>query len=790
MRRLILSSFSTRVVGVFVFLLLLTQGGSFLLINAAVLAEADKVISSELGTGQRIFDRLLEHNSRGLAEAATIVAADFAFREAVATRDRTTIVSVLENHGARINADLMMLVDLDGSLIADTLHPEATGQAFPFPELTEAAEQEGYPPTAIELVGDHAYQLVVVPVRAPLPIASVVMGFLLDDKFAADLKALSALDISFVAQPQTGEWRVLATTLPTASLEEVRNVGRKSPPGTDTAPLFFRSPDYENLALPIRQSGGNVIAAVLHRSLAQALEPAKRLRATLFGLTLLALPPSVLLAVLLGRSVTRPLSRLAQVASGIARGDYSQKVAITRRDEIGELSHAFDAMRQGIEARETQIMKLAFRDPLTNLPNRTLFNDRLQQALAVADRERQPLAIMLMDLDRFKEVNKTLGHHLGDQLIQEVGERLCRVFHRKTDTVARLGGDEFAVLLPGSTCETAHKLARLVLPKLEQPATIKGYRVDVGLSIGISGFPDHGNDPSALIRNADIAMYAAKRHHSGAAIHDPRHDRSTEYNLSIVGDMRQALREDEFVLYYQPKVRLAGGRADCVEALIRWLHPERGIIAPDHFIPLAEQTGNIRAITRWVIDKALRQSAEWRNRGLELAVAVNVSARDLEEGDFPPMVAELLARHGVPAPALTLEITESVLMEYPEHALETIHRLDKLGVKLSIDDYGSGYSSLSYLKRLPVDELKIDKSFVMGMANDPDDAIIVRSTVDLGHNMGLQVVAEGVETGEVWAILHKMGCDLAQGYYMSKPLSATELEQWLCAPPATSLTAG
>lgn len=789
MRRPILSSFFTRVVGLFVLLLLVTQGGGFLLINAAVLKNAEKIIRNELGTGQRIFNRLLDHNSQGLAEAASIVAADFAFRKAIATHDRTTIVSVLENHGARINAKLMMLVGLDNTLIADMQRPDETGQAFPFPDLTAAAEREGNSTTAIELVGDQAYQFVIVPVRAPLPIAWVVMGFLLDDKFAADLKALSALDISFVAQTRNSEWRILATTLPAASLDDVRSAIGKldlgAGDGDETS--FFRGQNYDNRALPIKQSSECAIAAVLHLSLEEALEPANRLRTTLFWLTLILLPPSVLLAMLLARSVTKPLSTLAQVASGIARGDYSQEVAINRRDEIGELSYAFDSMRQGIDAREKQILKLAFRDPLTNLPNRTLFKDRLQQALALTDRERQPLAIMLMDLDRFKEVNKTLGHNLGDQLLQEVAERLCRAFHRKSDTVARLGGDEFAILLPACTCMAAQKRISNLLPSLEQPATIKRYRVDVGLSIGIAGFPAHGTDANSLMRNADIAMYMAKNHHTGVVIHDPQHDSSTAYNLSIVGDMRQALQRDEFVLYYQPKVRLAGRHVDCVEALIRWIHPERGFIAPDLFIPLAEQTGKIRAITRWVLDKALKQNALWRAAGIELAVAVNASARDLEDGEFPDVVAQLLEQHRTSPRYLTLEITESVLMEDPEHAMETIHRLDKLGVKLAIDDYGSGYSSLSYIKRLPVAELKIDKSFVMGMANDPDDALIVRSTVDLGHNMGLSVVAEGVENAEVWDILHGMGCDLAQGYYMSKPLEPAELERWLRTSPVPVL---
>jgi diguanylate cyclase (GGDEF)-like protein len=423
----------------------------------------------------------------------------------------------------------------------------------------------------------------------------------------------------------------------------------------------------------------------------------------------------------------------------------------------------------------------ALHDALTGLPNRELFADRLGQALRAADRELQPAALLLLDLDRFKDVNDTLGHHHGDQLLREVGARLKGTL-RQVDTVARLGGDEFAVLVPGATAEGAAAVAEKARAALHQPLTIDGVMLDLDASIGIAVYPDHGNDAAELLQHADVAMYAAKQAHAGFMVYDPGVDQHSPRRLALLGGLRRALERDELLLHYQPKADVQTGRVLGAEALVRWQHPDHGLLGPNEFIPLAERTGLIHPLTRWVLDAALRQAATWQRAGHELSVAVNVSTRCLLDPGFPDEVAERLRAWEVPAGSLVLEVTESAVMADPARALDVLGRLHAMGVRLALDDFGTGYSSMAYLKALPVDELKVDRSFVGEMVDSPSDTMIVRSTIDLGHNLGLRVVAEGVESQDAWRKLEALGCDTAQGYYLGRPMPAADLEHWLEQP--------
>ncbi len=420
----------------------------------------------------------------------------------------------------------------------------------------------------------------------------------------------------------------------------------------------------------------------------------------------------------------------------------------------------------------------ALHDGLTSLPNRELFADRVGQATRTADRDLRPTALLLLDLDRFKDVNDTLGHHHGDLLLMEVAGRL-RQGLREVDTVARLGGDEFAVLLPDTDVEGAVSVAGKLRDALQQPLTLDGIALDLDASFGITIYPDHGSDAAELLQHADVAMYAAKHTHAGFLVYDPSVDQHSPRRLALLGGLRQALERGELVLHYQPKAQLRSGRILGVEALARWQHPEHGLIGPDEFIRLAERTGLIYPVTRYLLRAALRQAAQWHRGGLRLSVAVNVSTRCLLDPTFPDQVAEGLAAEGVPADLLVLEITESAVMADPARALDALDRLHTLGVGLSIDDFGTGYSSMTYLKALPVDELKIDRSFVTQMATNPSDAVIVHSTIDLGHNLGLRVVAEGVETQAAQEQLAALGCDTAQGYHLARPMPSDELERWV-----------
>jgi diguanylate cyclase (GGDEF)-like protein len=430
--------------------------------------------------------------------------------------------------------------------------------------------------------------------------------------------------------------------------------------------------------------------------------------------------------------------------------------------------------RQAI-AKEHQ----ALHDALTGLPNRTLFSQRIEQVLSGGRRPEDIAAVMLIDLDHFKEINDTLGHHAGDRLLQEVAGRLRASLDEK-DTVARLGGDEFGVLLPElGDDDQASAVAQRLLTQMREPFSIDGLTLEVDASIGIACAPEHGNDVEQLTQRADIAMYAAKEGGRGHVLFEPQLDRYSPRRLSLAGSLRSAIADGEIVLFFQPKAELTTGKIVGVEALARWQHPRLGLIGPSEFVPIAEQTGLIGPLTSHVLEQALRQVRRWSEQGEELSVAVNLSARSFLDAQLAVEIPRLLEATGVDARLLELEITESMLMLDPARAKLTLDRLSAIGLSLSVDDFGTGYSSLANLKRLPVDGIKIDKSFVIDMPHDASDAAIVRSTIDLAHNLGLRVVAEGVESHEAWRRLEDLGCDLAQGFHVSRPIPAEAMTRLL-----------
>ena len=769
-----LRSLQTRIVVFFMLLLLVLQGAGLLVLTVANERIAKNQIAQELIVGERVFRRLLEQNSQQLAQAAAVLAADFAFREAIATRDEGTIASVLGNHGRRIDADVVMLADLDKSMLADSLHAIARTAAFPFPELIESAQEHGRASDTV-LIDGRPYQVVVVPVLAPAPIAWVAMGFVIDDSVALDLQALSALQVSFLSRKGSGSWVVHASTLPPASRGEL--AGRlRAEQETTTLPL--RDQAYETRLAVVHESGDIQIAAVLQRSLQDGLAPFIRLRDTLLALALASIVLSIAGSVLIARSIAGPINRLAGVARKVRDGDYSQKAEAGRPDEIGDLAASFNHMLEGIFERESKILRLAYEDTLTGLPNRAMFIDRLEQALQGSRQSGEPVVVMMMDLNRFKPINDSLGHLVGDQVLQEVAGRLRQLL-RESEIVGRFGGDEFAVLLAAGGMQRARTVVGQIERALATPILTQGQPIDLAASIGIAVFPGPAQDSSTLIRHADIAMYVAKRSNASFTCYTPEFEHGTPSQLSLLGELRSAVEQDQLTLYFQPKVDLRSGASDSVETLVRWVHPKRGFVSPIDFIPFAEQTGYIKAVTRWVLERALAQCSQWHAQGLDIKISINMSARDLMNPDLPGLVADLTARFGVPAALVCLEITESAVMEDPARAQETLERLHKLGLKLSIDDFGAGHSSLAYIRRLPVREMKIDRSFVRHMVAEKDDGLIVRSAIELGHNMGLKVVAEGVEDHATLMLLTKLGCDEAQGYFIAEPLPPQEYEKWL-----------
>lgn len=499
------------------------------------------------------------------------------------------------------------------------------------------------------------------------------------------------------------------------------------------------------------------------------VEVAKSLRPLVIATSIVALISALLALAIYFALKILPLRALARVAQN--------------------LEEAQELLRGEVQAKERALLEAldigsamrhqAMHDGLTTLPNRILLYDRLQQSILISQREKKMLALIMMDLDQFKAINDTLGHHSGDMVLQQVANRLQQVL-RGSDTVARLGGDEFAILLTTvSGREGVIIAAQKVLETMRQPLEIEGHTLHIGASLGIVLFPEHGDDPHKLMRSADVAMYSAKRAKTGFAIYDPALDSQSAKLGFLQNDLQMAIEENQFVLHYQPKIDLVTNRICGVEALVRWQHPKEGLVFPDAFIPVVEQNGLIKPLTRLVLKMALRQLTEWQQKGQQIPVAINISAINLQDPSFPDQVLEIMRGFTISPSLLEMEITETALMMDPLRAIETVKKLCNIGIVISIDDFGTGYSSMAYLKKLVVAKIKVDKSFVIDMIKNENDNIIVRSTIDLAHNLGLTVVAEGVETQETLDRLKALGCDTAQGYHMGRPVSVDQLNIWI-----------
>jgi len=504
----------------------------------------------------------------------------------------------------------------------------------------------------------------------------------------------------------------------------------------------------------------------------------KNIIKALWGMALFVIAVSLLSLVFLEANIIRPIAKVAKGLKSEARGDGIVDLADVKTLEIKDLNDAFRYLLEQIHSRQLALEHIAMHDALTSLPNRALLMDRLNQSISNAQQRKRPLALLMLDLDHFKEINDTLGHQTGDALLQQVGERLRNVL-RDSDTVARLGGDEFAVLLPNVNDTNALRIATAIHEKLEKVYEVYEHSLYVGVSIGVAVFPQHGETAESLLQHADVAMYMAKRANNGITLYDTNRDEHSVSQLSVLSDLRAAVENEEFVLLYQPEFSMKGSNIVGAEALIRWKHPKQGIIMPDDFINAAEQTGLIKRISNWVLDTAIRDCQRLHQKGHKICISVNLSVWDIQDANIALTITQKLEKWGLAPKYLILEITERVMMAEPERALQVLTELDNMGVQVVIDDFGTGFSSLVYLKQLPVSMLKVDKSFVIDMMNDESDAAIVHSIIEMAHNLGLQVVAEGVENDQTWSWLRKWECDFAQGFYISSPLALADFEYYL-----------
>jgi diguanylate cyclase (GGDEF)-like protein len=767
---------SSRIVTLSLLLLLLVQAAVFSVVRIGIDQSARRQLAQELQVGERVWRRLLTLNAQKLSLSATVLAADFGFRSAVNSGDIETIRSALENNGTRIGATVTALMDTNMALraVAEGQDAATLGAMLGKLVIPLSRDPQG---SQIALVGRTPYQFVMVPMKAPVLVGWVLMGFPIGQKQVDDMRELSDMHVALIGQV-TGEGpRIVASTLsPEAlkTLEDTQGDVTELPVSGDR--LVAR-----NVRLGDSTSGS--VRSLLLRSVNEVVAPFRQAQVALAWITAMGVVLFGIGSVFAARRVTTPLRSLVTATQRLGKGQYDiQLEHLDRHDEIGGLAKAFDSMRISIGAQQAEIRKLAYWDRLTGLPNRARFRDAVQREIdsqgAVSEMGKGNLSVIMLDIDRFKHVNDVLGYSFGDLLLIAVAKRLTQQDLRSGDMVARLGGDEFAVLLTQSDAQSAEGVAQRIAKSFELPLAFEDQTVDLSASIGIACWPTHADDTDTLLSRAEVAMYAAKAKTTVIQLYDPALDSSSTQTLSLLTQLRRAVDHGELRLFLQPKIALADSRVVAAEALVRWQHPERGLVPPLEFIPFAEQTGFVRQLTLWMFDEAARLWGGLQQGGTHIRIAINLSTRDLLDIDFPARLETILAKHAISADAFCLEITESAIMDDPQRAQATLNRLSELGFKLSIDDFGTGYSSLAYLKRLPVDELKIDKSFVMNMEKDEDDAKIVRSTIDLAHNLGLTVVAEGVENGLIWSKLRDLSCDEAQGYFMSKALPASEFVIW------------
>ena len=696
-----------------------------------------------LFVGNTVVSEFLDSRGEQLKTSVEVLAADFGLKEATATGDEATIRSVLKNHSRRIRADMAMVVDLDGKVIASTLSAGDDLSSSALSILDNVNHQKA---ESTAMIGDSAFHIFVVPLRAPVTIGWVVLGFRVDEVLEGRLASLTGLDISIVASADAPLPGLIA----------------------DENTLTYSLPFVE---------GGTAFSVVLRRSLEEAMLPYVEARSGLFLFSGTLLLLVAIAAAMFSTTIARPLRTLASAAQRIISGNYEGDIEVVSDDEFGELASSFDAMRVAISEREQRISHQALHDDLTDLPNRYKVLQILTTAIESARDAQRSVAVLSIRLARMGEISSTLGHKATDELIIQAARHL-RVNLDHDDFLGHVGTNEFVLVLPGRDSESALSRVERIEQILGSGVTLANIDIALQTEVGISEFPKHGEAAAELLRFASIACAEAAAGNARVLVYQAGREEEFVRRLRVVSDLRGAIRKGEIEVWYQPKVCLDKGVICGAEALVRWQHPEFGFLFPDDFIPAAEKAGSIIHLTRYVLTSAVEQCRIWADGGLKLHLSVNLSVRDLLDEYLPYHVLQILKDNRIKPEQLTLEITESSIMDDVARAVLVLECLRDIGVRISIDDFGTGHSSLAQLRNIPLHELKIDKSFVMTLLDDPQNEAIVRTTIDLAHSLGLEVVAEGVEDEATMRSLASLGCEQAQGYYLSKPIPADAFSAW------------
>jgi diguanylate cyclase (GGDEF)-like protein len=764
-----MGSFRKRLLVLIIGLVIVTQTVTLAAVLASTRGTVEERAKDELGSGASLALQLMRFRAGELANGVSATAADFGFREAVASGDPLTILSAARNNARRVGADMVMVLDTRGKVIATTVPvDEEAGESIrQLPRDPGARDQP-----AFIILGPSAYQLVLAPVRTPETIAWVAMGFAADDALAQRIRELVGSQVALEARGHDGVTHV-AATLPADGRNELLAVA--GPVGLATAaesPHLVRlaGADYLTLARPLEALGDPVDLRLL-KPQREVLAPYRELRDAMLAIDGIALLMAALVGAVLGRTASRPIGELARAAQRIQQGQYETAVSVSGGDEFRSLAQTFNAMQRNIAEREAAITFHAQHDPLTQLPNRWFATQVLERVARQAEQGSRG-ALILVSLRNLRDINLSLGFSVGDDVLREVAHRL-RQNVSANDTVARLGEAQYLVIVPVCTAERALLYAEQLAGLIHAGFHIAGVGLELHVACGVCLLPDHGRTSEELLQRAQVALEDAHDASSRVALYRPGQDDVHRRRLTLIADLRAAIDNDQLSLVYQPLVTMAARSVRSLEALVRWTHPQLGPVPPAEFVPLAERTGGSRRLTDWVLKTAIRQLALWREEGLEMQLAVNLSAADILDPGLGDQILALLRAHQVHPTALLLEITESSVMRDPQGAARNMQLLRIAGVRFAIDDFGTGHSSLSQLSLLPVDELKIDRSLIRQAVEG--NVTIVTSTIELGHTMGLKVVAEGVEDAEAWGLLRRLGCDFAQGYLISKPLPVGEV---------------
>lgn len=777
-----MKSLQNKIFILFVLLLLTVQAIAFVTLYNGNKNQEKSEIKNRLTTAQTISSEIFNRRLDYLSAFAKTVSKDFGLKQ-VFNEDTRSLLVALNNHRQRINADLAMAISAEGIITGQLqrrfINTDGGGKnAKPSSKVQKGSELGSpfrYPSwfhsdqtSHLYMIDDALYQLSLSPINVGAKtIGWLVFGFQIDQRLADEFKKITNLDVDFILQHDEQRYLIASSdeqNSPEQKLMFAQQVQGGETPQTYIATHVSMKFDGQDLGVYMYGLRANIVSLLQQQWW------------TLLILAALTFFISLTSAYLIAGSISKPIKRLVEQAKIIAGGHYEQTIKLDEKNEIGQLADEFNHMQSAVLLREEEIKHLANHDPLTHLPNRHM----LDQVLTTL--KGQNFIVLHLNASRLKDVNATLGYEVGDEVIKELAKRLSHLSQQKhIQFLMHLGADEFVLLI--DKIEIKDIIAQ-VNKTLEPIFNFHGVSLQLQVRMGFAFYPEHTNDTVKLLQMADTALHDTRKTRSSVQIYDSRLDVNTVERLSLINDLKLAIPAQQLELHFQPKLCLKTWKVTHAEALVRWLHPTLGMIPPDDFIYIAEQTGQIKALTRWVFLTALTQFNEWRALGIEINIAVNVSAENLKENDFYEFICQSMGEQNVPPEKITLEVTESSVVEDPESAIKLLSQFKSNGLKISIDDYGTGYSSLAQLKQLPVHELKIDKSFIQHLEHDEDDQIIVTSTIDLAHNMGLHVVAEGIEDQFSLTWLANNDCELAQGYFISRPKPAKELTPWLLNPPS------